>query len=124
MRHQTQMWLQIAERDLSAAEDLLATGHYEHVAHECQQAIEKTIKALLVEQTGRLPPRIHDLSRLAELAELDLDEERAQLFADLTELYVEVRYPTTEVTSLSEEEARGLLEATGEVREWLLSLLG
>ncbi len=123
MRDETAKWLAIAEDDFAAARDLLATGHFGHVAVSCQQSLEKTVKGLLVEKTGELPPRTHDLLRLARLLGLDLSADHEQLLADLTALYLGVRYPDMGAPALAEHEAAGLMAATGEVRQWLLSRL-
>ena len=47
-------WVEISEYDLKTAEAMLATARYLYVAFMCQQAIEKILKALYVQQKGEL----------------------------------------------------------------------
>lgn len=48
-------WVDLAGYDLATAEAMLASGRYLYVLFCSQQAIEKRIKARLVEQTGEFP---------------------------------------------------------------------
>jgi HEPN domain-containing protein len=59
----------------------------------CQQALEKLLKALVVEVSHKLPPRIHNLVRLATLADLSLDSHQDVLLGKLSLEYIELRYP-------------------------------
>lgn len=61
-------WLAIARDDLDAAQGLYNTARYLYAASMCQQAAEKSLKALIQNRTAELPPRVHSLERLAELA--------------------------------------------------------
>lgn len=45
---------------------MLASGRYLYVVFCCQQAVEKALKAVIVRKTGALPPRVHNLLRLAD----------------------------------------------------------
>jgi len=93
MKDEAHEWLKYAAADLSAAEDMLATGHPSHCIVLCQQAVEKAIKALIAETTGETPPKIHDLVELARAANLSLPNEQEVTLAELTHLYIESRYP-------------------------------
>ncbi|MGD9498054.1 MAG: HEPN domain-containing protein [Armatimonadota bacterium] len=123
MRDETRKWLEIADGDFTVAEDLLATGHFSYVAVSCQQSLEKTINALIVEDSGELQPRTHDLLRLAALLGIDCPDKWEQLLADLTALCLGLHSPDRHAPPLSEAEAPELLSATGEVRQWLQSRL-
>lgn len=57
----------------------------------CQQAVEKALKALYIAQTGKFPPRIHSIERLAELTEMRSELEPALL--ELEDFYTTLRYP-------------------------------
>lgn len=56
-------------------------------------AIEKALKAHIVKNTKKLPPMIHNLSSLANLAGLNLTSQQMQLFAELNPLNIEGRIP-------------------------------
>lgn len=92
MKPETQEWLKIAERDLGAAQMLLRGGFYAQAIFCSQQAVEKCLKALWVEQhTIGFPPRIHDLIELLDELDFDLPEWR-QFLADLSRQAVASRY--------------------------------
>jgi len=57
-------WLALAEYDITSAEAMLQTGRYVYVTFMCQQAIEKVMKALYVQEHQQTPPYTHNLIRL------------------------------------------------------------
>jgi HEPN domain-containing protein len=86
-------WLERSDYDLETAKAMLDAGRYLYVAYICQQAIEKLLKAIIA-QHGKENLPIHNLNRLAELAELrsDLTVEQVDLLAELTAYNIEARY--------------------------------
>jgi len=64
MRQDTEPWWRQAEADLKSGEIMLAGGQWYAASWFAQQAAEKALKALHIEQRGQLAPRIHDLERL------------------------------------------------------------
>ena len=95
MRKQARAWLDSARDDLRVVEAILELEELTHmVAFHCQQAIEKSCKALLAEYADTAP-RIHDLVTLCHLIEpyitLRLELE---LLDQLNELYIDARYPS------------------------------
>lgn len=66
MRKATAVWIREAEDDSRAAQLLLEHGHYRAACIHSQQAVEKALKALLLEREQR-PPRTHNLITLQEL---------------------------------------------------------
>lgn len=89
-------WLEKAEKDSRAAKKLASDEQlWELACFHCHQAAEKSLKAFLVFNKGKLP-RIHDLETLAAMcAEIDKDFGR---FADdaifLNPFYIISRYPS------------------------------
>ena len=67
-------WVKLAEYDLGTAEDMMGSTRYLYVLFGCQQAIEKILKALVVQETNKFPPKIHDLSKLVEITGLSITE--------------------------------------------------
>jgi HEPN domain-containing protein len=115
---ETRNWLASAEYDLETARQLLRAGRYLYVPVSCQQAVEKTLKALITESTGAHPPRIHDLKRLASLASAELESGMAEFIAELTLASGGARYPDDLQQALMqypEPVARSYLERTEEV---------
>jgi HEPN domain-containing protein len=99
---------------------------YLYVLFCCQQAVEKMIKAVIAKQSNEFPPRLHALIRLAEVVALELTDERAQLLRELSNYYIQTRYPE-EIPALaakiSEPQARNILRQTEETIQWLLSMI-
>ena len=95
MRRKAKAWLESARDDLKVAEEIIDREDLTHmVAFHCQQAIEKSFKAVL-EEHGQSAPRVHDLitlrNQIEKYMKLDLN---ADLLFQLNELYVDARYPS------------------------------
>lgn len=95
MKRQTEHWLDSARDDLILIEEIMDNEHLPHmVAFHSQQAIEKSIKAVLEEKESHVP-RIHDIitlkARIEDHIELDVEQD---LFDEINELYIDSRYPT------------------------------
>jgi hypothetical protein len=52
----TENWLAQVEYDLTTAEHMLQGGRYLYVIFMCHLALEKVLKALVTEETQKLPP--------------------------------------------------------------------
>ena len=78
-------WVEQARYDLETAGAMHASGRYLYVLFCCPQAIEKTLKAIIAKQSNEFPPRIHNLIRLAEVAALELTDERTQWLRELSQ---------------------------------------
>ncbi len=119
-------WAEQARYDLDTARAMLDSGRYLYVLFCCQQAVEKMLKALVAERSKELPPRVHSLMRLAEVASLEVSDERAGLLRELSAYYIQTRYPeeTSDLASqVTEGEARRVLDHTEETVRWLNSML-
>jgi len=60
MRKETEIWWKQANKDMGSAKRIMELGEYYVSAFLSQQAVEKALKALLIESTGNFP-RIHDV---------------------------------------------------------------
>ena len=95
MNEITKQWLMYINDDLITAKELLdndlLTGI---VSFHCQQAIEKSFKAVLQERGHRIP-KIHSLIKLYSLVEpfiqLDISLDMLKL---LDSIYISSRYPS------------------------------
>jgi HEPN domain-containing protein len=112
----------LAKYDLKTAEAMFESRRYVYVLFTCQQAIEKILKALVVKVKQQFPPRIHDLLKLAQVAQIDLDNEQREFLAKLSFYYIETRYPE-ELSKISKSITRKIageyLGKTKEVIKWL-----
>jgi len=94
MKKPARAWLDSAHDDLAVVAAILNRDDLTHmVAFHCQQAVEKSFKAVL-EEHGKAVPRVHDLITLHNQAEehvkLEVD---SGLLKQLNELYIDSRYP-------------------------------
>ncbi len=94
MKQITKDWLETAKLDLEAIPYLLENERLTgQVAFHAQQAIEKSLKAI-IEESGQRVPKIHSLSKLFDICEsfvsIQSDEE---IIIALDSLYIESRYP-------------------------------
>lgn len=116
-------WVERAEYDLETAKAMLDSARYLYVAYTCQQAIEKIFKAIIAQQNKENLP-IHNLNRLAELAEVtdDLPPDKFDFLAELTPYCIEARYGDYK-ENLSEiidrEKANEIYAKTKSVFKWL-----
>lgn len=126
MKPITEKWLKRVEYDIETARAMLRSNRYQYVIFCCQQSVEKALKALIAEQSEEMPPRIHNLRRLAQSLNLELNESQDILFGFLSQFYIDARYDTfvNELAStVSSEKAKQILKQTEDVLEWLLSRL-
>ncbi|MBF0205000.1 MAG: HEPN domain-containing protein [Desulfamplus sp.] len=86
-------WLKAAELDLESIKYLIVSEYLTPVvAFHAQQAVEKSLKALLEFKKIRIP-KIHKLQTLVDLAEVQCDEKEEDLLIMLDNLYIDARYP-------------------------------
>jgi len=95
MKRQTEYWLESAKDDLILIEEIIKNEHLAHmVAFHSQQAIEKSMKAVLEEKENNVP-MIHNIitlrGKIENYIELDVDQD---IFDQINELYIDARYPT------------------------------
>lgn len=93
MKKSTENWLKIAKRDLKYAKDNLTIGNYILSIEKSHSALEKLLKALIIEQ-GQIPSRVHNLLKLAGEALINNLQEDIKAFLDeLSDSYIPTRYP-------------------------------
>jgi HEPN domain-containing protein len=125
MNEKNDIWKSQALYDLETARAMLKSGRYLYVLFCCQQSVEKMIKSVIAGRARNLPPRLHNLMRLAGVAEIDLSEKQSEILRELSSFYIQTRYPE-EIEELSqqvtEELASGVLEKTEDIVKWLESI--
>jgi HEPN domain-containing protein len=122
-----QYWIKSAEHDLSTAGTLVEAGKYDWALFLGHLVLEKGLKALFVRRNETIiPPKIHNLVRLAELSDLVLEEERKLFFDRVNDFNIEVRYPDYKnefYKSCTKEFAENNFKEIKEAFEWIKSLL-
>lgn len=123
VQKQIDYWRSGGDEDLAAARSLLENGHLRHALFFAHLAIEKMLKAHVAKVTSDVPPRSHDLLRLANLAGVPLAREQARFLARFQQYCLEGRYPDFQPISPSQAEAESGLRDAQEVLLWLKNLL-
>jgi len=119
-------WIKLADYDIETARAMLKSERFLYVGFMCHQAIEKATKAIISRdcKEGEIPPKIHDLSKLAVMARVfDLMTEQQQNFMDeLNPLNIESRYPEYKdkiAEGLTKENCGQLILKTEELLCWI-----
>ena len=123
MSERVDYWLKAAEYDLETAQAMLQTGRYLYVGFMCHQVVEKTLKACLAKK-GQIPPRLHGLGRLAELASVytQMSPFQRDLLDQLDPLNIQARYPEDReqlASLLTAERCQTLFDQTKELYQWI-----
>ena len=119
-------WLEQAKYDLATAGDMLKAGRLYYVLFCCQQAVEKMLKAIYARKLEDVPPRTHQLVRMAEEIKLELSEEHKGFLRELSAYYIQSRYPDemeNMADGISVDLAKQVLERTEELIRWLRSTI-
>ncbi len=118
-------WADRSQYDVETADAMLKAGRYLYVLFCCQQAVEKALKAAIVQRTNKMPPRIHQLMRLVELARVAVEERHANFLRELSNYYIPSRYPEEAAdlaSAITGEDARRVLAQSMEFVQWLNSI--
>jgi HEPN domain-containing protein len=115
-------WREGAQEDWAVAQSLVKGGHARHGLFFAHLTLEKALKALVVTATRDLPPRIHNLLRLAEIAGLSISTEQRSLLAELNSHHIEGRYPDLMTPEPTAEEIASAMNGTQVMVLWLTSL--
>lgn len=95
MRSEAREWLNQAKYSLQDARALLRSRRYLFASYACQLAIEKALKAVIVERTAAPPPKIHNLTELVKIGQAPLTKEQTEFVATLNMAAIGTRYPET-----------------------------
>jgi HEPN domain-containing protein len=90
---QIKYWLSSAESDLTVSEHLFDAGDYHWCLYIAHLVIEKALKAYYCYSRNDLPPRTHDLLKLAKLSNLNMTQYQKELFLRINDFNIEARYP-------------------------------
>ena len=116
---ESELWRRQAERDVESAEKNISIQEYALTAFLCQQAVEKDLKALLIQKEGQLV-KTHSVISLAKRVNMP-----ALLLGKIEKLesvYQRTRYPDVIKKMPAEEfdaqDAQEFLEDAKEVLAW------
>ena len=120
---QINYWRSSGEEDLEVARSLVEKRHFRHALFFAHLAIEKLLKAHVTRKTGQVPPKIHHLARLAEIAGLPMEVETKDSLRAFSVYQLEGRYPDSVQVPLDSATARVKLSWATEMVEWLKNRL-
>ena len=116
-------WRQSGEEDWEVACRLVEQDRVRHGLFFAHLALEKILKAHVCRTTRQVPPKIHNLARLLELAELQMTEKRRDVLADINEFCLEGRYPGETLPPPNRSVVESLMARAKDVFAWLTQQL-
>ena len=93
---------------------------------ETQKQIEYWLKALVVKMSNDFPPKSHNLLRLAEIANITLEDNNVEFLEELNQFQLSTRYPDekfTIYTLATKEFTEDKLNRVKELHKWLTSMI-
>ena len=92
LQTQTDFWKKSARKSFDAARVLFENKYYDHCLFFCHLSLEKLLKGLVIKNTKKPAPYIHDLAHLASLAKLELKKEQVKNLRIITTFNISGRY--------------------------------
>jgi len=88
-------WLNLCDDNMTTAKWLLEGKRYLDMGFFCHQIAEKALKAVVSSISDEMPPKIHDLKKLAAHGGIydSLSEKQLVFMENLNPLQIEARYP-------------------------------
>jgi HEPN domain-containing protein len=118
---QIAFWRDSAKEDWDVAKQLVDNGRTRHGLFFAHLALEKILRAIVCKHSQDLAPRLHNLSRLAELAALTLDTKKMEVIAEMNAFHIEGRYPESLMKAPTKEEALNYMAEAEGVFQWLMN---
>jgi HEPN domain-containing protein len=120
-------WHESANHDLESAESIFDSNRYDWCLFVGHLALEKILKAVFVDRNDNaMPPKIHNLVRLAELSNIILEDEQKILLDRINDFNIQIRYPDNKLEiykRCSADYTRENLDKIKEFYTWFSSLL-
>lgn len=85
-------WIESADKDFKTMLDLFETKNNSWSLFMGHLVVEKLLKALYVKQKNEYPPLIHDLRRICEKANIELDINQQTTFDSISRFNINARY--------------------------------
>jgi len=122
-----QYWLNSSEHDLEPSESLFVAGKFDWCLFLGHLVLEKALKAFYVKDNeNRLPPKTHNLLKLAEKTTIPLNSEVKLFLDEVNDFNLVVRYPEYKqefYKTCTKEFAEEYFKKIKEHHKWMKSLL-
>src|SRR3989344_7868771 len=120
MRKETSIWFDQAEEDFKSIDSLLKDKRYHGAVLLTQQAVEKILKAYIIEKNQKMPLKTHRIEKLIYEAHLDLKEIKNPNVVELSKAYTWVRYPDLSRKHFpTQQDAENLIQVANNVYLWI-----
>lgn len=120
-------WVETATHDIVSSEAIYNSGRYDWCLFVGHLALEKILKALYVDRNeNNIPPKIHNLVRLAELSNIELTEDQRFDLDKINDFNLQTRYPDYKLQFYQMCNAEYSKEQLAKIKElytWFLSLI-
>ena len=119
-------WVETSEQDYNTMLHLYETKDYHWSLFMGHLVLEKLLKALYAKNIDNNIPRIHDLLRIAEKANIKTTDEQQDSLDIITTFNISARYPDYKQSFYKKcnyEFTTSNIERIKELRKWLLSLI-
>ena len=116
MTSEVESWWEQAKEDFDTGIYLFEGKKYKQCSFYCQQAAEKAMKALLIQNTKKLI-KIHDLVKLGDL--IGLDKDLIKECEKLSAVYIDTRYPDNRRVRYTKEEAKTDISIAENILKWV-----
>ncbi|MCG2690404.1 HEPN domain-containing protein [Candidatus Parcubacteria bacterium] len=116
-------WLKGAKTSFKLSNDVLERKYYDHALFCGHLALEKLLKAVVVEKTDKYAPHSHDLLYLSGLAKIDLTIEQQKFLTQVNTFNIAGRYPEEKLEFYkiaTKEFATNQLKEINQFYLWLL----
>lgn len=122
-------WLSLCDEDIIVVKSLIDSKHYLQAGFFCHLTAEKALKAVFESVFNELPPKTHDLIKLAVKSGVSesLSENHIKLLKELQPLNIEARYPdykTNMANLMTAEITERIFKETEDFLCWIKQLLG
>ena len=115
-------WIDSSDRDFITMEHLFEKDDYHWALFIGHLVIEKLLKASYVKNIDNQPPFIHNLSRLADRANLQLSETQKDVLVTVTAFNIQARYDDYKLAfykTCTKEYTEKWIEEIRRLRQWI-----
>lgn len=123
MKDETKTWLEQAKEHYNDMNYLFDGSRYSMSVYCAHQALEKLLKAAIVEFSSAPPSKIHNLDALARQSKLELPESWYEDLSEITRHFWRVRYPDFQAyVYTSKNKVQPTIDKTKEIYLWIYKL--
>ena len=124
MLDKVKYWLDLCDDDLITAKWVYKGERWLYMAFLCNQIAEKALKAVIAGVTNELPPKTHDLFKLAKKSNIagQLPDEHRSFLNNIARYQIEARYPEYKnqaAALLDAEKCKQMLKETEDFLCWI-----